>query len=129
MPRAVVGPRDRGRGADGGEALDLDQRDVAHGGDAPLAVEPLLLDRLRVIEDRGAGLDPGPLRDLLGGHGQDLVGALAQLAEVARHEADDGAEGAETALEGTRRVELLVEPLGVPVVLPVDEARALVARQ
>ena len=82
-----------------------------------------------MVEDRGAGLDPGPLRDLLGGHGQDLVGALAQLAEVARHEADDGAEGAETALEGTRRVELLVEPLGVPVVLPVDEARALVARQ
>ena len=61
---------------------------------------------------------------------EDIVGgALAQLAEVARHEADDGAEGAETALEGTRRVELLVEPLGVPVVLPVDEARALVARQ
>ena len=65
---------------------------------------------------------------------EDLVGgALAQLAEVARHEADDGAEGSEAALEGTRRslvrVELLVELLGVQAVLAVDDARALVARQ
>ena len=64
---------------------------------------------------------------------EDLVGgALAQLAEVARHEADDGAEGSEAALEGTRRslvrVELLVELLGVQAVL-ADDARALVARQ
>ena len=42
----VEAGRRRHLDADEVEALELDARDLAHGRDAPRAVEPLLLDRL-----------------------------------------------------------------------------------